>query len=207
MQPAAAARAAPGSSPSSCPRSARACRRRRRPSCTSRKLRMHCGETVPNLTGLLRARLREPLDLRVLERRVAGCARSCRRPAATASRDKISFRSVPGGRSNMVSASARSGARRWARPAPALERVVRPRMAAEIVVVEVVAVGQDVEPGPLLVVEHRRERVGELLPVRRCPSIALSSGRPAMPAVNQRGRGHDPVTVAGRIRSFVAVSI
>lgn len=37
--------------------------------------------------------------------------------------------------------------------------------------------------------------------------IALSSGRPHMLAVDQRGRGHEPVTVAGSIGSFVAVNI
>src|SRR5919109_2316072 len=36
--------------------------------------------------------------------------------------------------------------------------------------------------------------------------IAVSSGRPHMFIVYQRGRGHDPVTVAGSIRSFVAVN-
>src|SRR5438876_4834139 len=35
--------------------------------------------------------------------------------------------------------------------------------------------------------------------------IAVSSGRPHMFIVYQRGRGHEPVTVAGSIRSFVAV--
>jgi len=34
-----------------------------------------------------------------------------------------------------------------------------------------------------------------------------SMGRPHMLTSNQRGRGHDPVTVAGRIMSFVMVSI
>src|SRR2546427_33366 len=34
--------------------------------------------------------------------------------------------------------------------------------------------------------------------------IAVSSGRPHMFIVYQRGRGHEPVTVAGSIRSFVA---
>src|SRR6478735_10712203 len=36
--------------------------------------------------------------------------------------------------------------------------------------------------------------------------IIVSSGRPHMFSVYQRGRGHDPVTVAGSIRSFVAVN-
>src|SRR2546426_12222897 len=36
--------------------------------------------------------------------------------------------------------------------------------------------------------------------------IAVSSGRPHMFIVYQRGRGQDPVTVAGSIRSFVAVN-
>jgi hypothetical protein len=35
--------------------------------------------------------------------------------------------------------------------------------------------------------------------------IAVSSGRPHMFIVYQRGRGHYPVTVAGSSRSFVAV--
>ena len=35
--------------------------------------------------------------------------------------------------------------------------------------------------------------------------MAVSSGRPHMFIVYQRGRGHEPVTVAGSIRSFVAV--
>src|SRR5438105_7363917 len=37
-------------------------------------------------------------------------------------------------------------------------------------------------------------------------TIAVSSGRPHMFIVYQRGRGHEPVTVAGSIRSFVAVN-
>src|SRR5437763_12272557 len=36
--------------------------------------------------------------------------------------------------------------------------------------------------------------------------IAVSSGRPHMFCVYQRGRGQEPVTVAGSIRSFVAVN-
>src|SRR5919199_4374312 len=36
--------------------------------------------------------------------------------------------------------------------------------------------------------------------------IAVSSGRPHMFIVYQRGRGHEPVTVAGSSRSFVAVN-
>src|SRR5213594_3762629 len=36
--------------------------------------------------------------------------------------------------------------------------------------------------------------------------MAVSSGRPHMFIVYQRGRGHEPVTVAGSIRSFVAVN-
>src|SRR3954451_18671393 len=42
---------------------------------------------------------------------------------------------------------------------------------------------------------------------KRTSSIAVSSGRPHNPASYQRGRGHDPVTVAGSIRSLVAVNI
>ena len=38
-------------------------------------------------------------------------------------------------------------------------------------------------------------------------SSAVSSGRPHRPRSYQRGRGHEPVTVAGSIRSLVAVSI
>src|ERR1035441_6712583 len=36
--------------------------------------------------------------------------------------------------------------------------------------------------------------------------MAVSRGRPHMFTLYQRGRGHEPVTVAGRIRSLVAVN-
>jgi hypothetical protein len=36
--------------------------------------------------------------------------------------------------------------------------------------------------------------------------MAVSSGRPHMFWLYQRGRGHEPVTVAGRIRSLVAAN-
>src|ERR1035438_10928820 len=36
--------------------------------------------------------------------------------------------------------------------------------------------------------------------------MAVSSGRPHRFALCHRGRGHEPVTVAGRIRSLVAVN-
>src|SRR5665647_3130669 len=36
--------------------------------------------------------------------------------------------------------------------------------------------------------------------------MAVSSGRPHMFTLYHRGRGHEPVTVAGRIRSLVAVN-
>src|SRR5664279_1809061 len=38
-------------------------------------------------------------------------------------------------------------------------------------------------------------------------SMQVSSGRPHMLTSNQRGRGNDPVTVLGRIRSAVAVNM
>src|SRR3954466_2294947 len=41
----------------------------------------------------------------------------------------------------------------------------------------------------------------------RTSSSAVSSGRPHRPWSYQRGRGHEPVTVAGSIRSLVAVNI
>src|SRR5436189_4163840 len=41
----------------------------------------------------------------------------------------------------------------------------------------------------------------------RTSRSAVSSGRPHSPWSYQRGRGHDPVTVAGSIRSRVAVSM
>ena len=37
--------------------------------------------------------------------------------------------------------------------------------------------------------------------------MQVSSGRPHMLTSNQRGRGNDPVTVLGRIRSAVAVNM
>src|SRR5262245_7729307 len=40
----------------------------------------------------------------------------------------------------------------------------------------------------------------------RMSSMQVSSGRPHMLTSNQRGLGHDPVTVLGRIRSLVTVN-
>ena len=37
--------------------------------------------------------------------------------------------------------------------------------------------------------------------------MQVSSGRPHMLTSNQRGRGHEPVTVLGSIRSAVAVNM
>ena len=37
--------------------------------------------------------------------------------------------------------------------------------------------------------------------------MQLSSGRPHMLTSNQRGRGHEPVTVLGSVRSAVAVNM
>ena len=89
---------------------------------------------------------------------------------------------------------------------PALQRVVVPRAARDVLVQVVVAGGEDVEARALLVGDDDRVRVGELL-AEPGSIMAVSSGRPHMFAVYQRGRGHEPVTVAGSIRSFVAVSI
>ena len=41
----------------------------------------------------------------------------------------------------------------------------------------------------------------------RTSSMQLSSGRPHMLTSNQRGRGHEPVTVLGSVRSAVAVNM
>jgi hypothetical protein len=37
--------------------------------------------------------------------------------------------------------------------------------------------------------------------------MQVSSGRPHMLTSNQRGRGQEPVTVLGRVRSLVAVNM
>ena len=42
---------------------------------------------------------------------------------------------------------------------------------------------------------------------KRTSIMQVSSGSPHMLTSNQRGRGHEPVTVLGRIRSAVAVNI
>ncbi len=46
---------------------------------------------------------------------------------------------------------------------PALERVVMPAAAAEVLIAVEVAMGQDVDAGALLVARHHRERILELL--------------------------------------------
>src|SRR6266496_2139697 len=42
---------------------------------------------------------------------------------------------------------------------------------------------------------------------KRTSSMQVSSGRPHMLTSNQRGRGKEPVTVLGRMRSAVAVNM
>ena len=91
-------------------------------------------------------------------------------------------------------------------PLPALQRVVVPRAAGEVLVEVVVAVREDVEPRTLLFGDHGRVRVQELLAEADVEQRRVE-GRPHRPPSYQRGRGHEPVTVAGSIRSLVAVSI
>ena len=79
---------------------------------------------------------------------------------------------------------------------PALQRVVVPRAAGEVLVEVVVAVGQDVEPGALLVGDHGRVRVEELLAEadveqrgveRPAPQAAVVPARPRPRAGDGRG--------------------
>ena len=81
-----------------------------------------------------------------------------------------------------------------------------PRAAGHILVEVIVAGGEDVESGALLVSDHHRMGGPQNCSRNHGSIIAVSSGLPHMFSVYQRGRGHDPVTVAGSIKSFVAVN-
>jgi len=75
-----------------------------------------------------------------------------------------------------------------------------------ILVAVVVAVGEDVEPRPLFVADDDGECVLKLLAEGHVHHAGVMDS-PHMLTSNQRGRGHDPVTVLGRVRSAVAVNI
>ena len=88
---------------------------------------------------------------------------------------------------------------------PALERVVVPRASGEVLVEVVVAVREMSSPARSWSRSRSSARRGTARGSGR-RGAAYSSGRPHRPRHTAR-RGHEPVTVAGSIRSLVAVSI
>ena len=88
---------------------------------------------------------------------------------------------------------------------PPLQHVVVPRAARHVLVEVVVAGGEDVEPGAQLVGDDDGVRVGELLAIPRVHHGGVERAA-HMFTLYQRGRGQEPVTVAGSIRSLVAVN-
>ena len=65
---------------------------------------------------------------------------------------------------------------------------------------------QDVEPGALLIADDDGQRILELLAKADVQHAGVQRA-PHMLTSNQCGRGKDPVTVLGRIRSLVAVNM
>src|SRR5439155_11977891 len=84
-------------------------------------------------------------------------------------------------------ADSLSGEMVAAEAGPALERVAVPRVPADVLVVEVVAVREDVEPGAILVAEQGGERIRELLAEHHL----LHAGRQRPPS---QARGKPPWT-------------
>ena len=130
----------------------------------SRKIDRTCTEHVPNLTGLPEpgACLGDPPQLGVLER-VPGVVLDLAHDARPAPRRLDLVHQRAGGKGEQAVARPLVLQLLVLEARPALERVVMPRAAGVVLVELVVAVGQDVEPGPLLFGQHDRVSVQELL--------------------------------------------
>ena len=134
----------------------------------------HLGAAGAELHGMPGARLREPPDLRVVEWTMGDLVdHSGPAPAGV---DLVQERArritQPGGprlfRLQVVPFEA----------APALQRIVMPRPPRHVVVAVQVAVGDDVEPGALLVGDHGRQRIAELLAITRVHHAGVEGTAP-----------------------------
>ena len=76
-----------------------------------------------------------------------------------------------------------------------------PAAAAKILVAVEIAVREDVDAGPLLVAVTTASASWNFSR-NRMSCMQVSSGFAHMLMSNQRGRGHEPVTVLGRIEIF-----
>ena len=173
-------------------------RPRTRPCARSSMLATSWVDTVPNFTG------RSVRDCAIRQ----SLSNSSGAPLPTAADD---LRAAARRRTPLQAASpaGRSTRRSPQRPLAerareALERVAHPGLTCQIGIEVVVAVGEDVETGPLLIRDDRRDRVAEAAPGTRCRASASDSGPPQSPPRNHGGRGHDPVTVVGSMIPSVA---
>ena len=125
----------------------------------SRNRPITCEQQVPNLHRLAGLGLREPPDLRIVERAVLDLVDDVR--PAPAGVDLVQQRA------GRVAQPGRAGLLRLQVVAfeagPALQRIVMPRPARHVVVAVEIAVGEDVEAGALLVADDGRQRILELL--------------------------------------------
>ena len=126
--------------------------------------REHLRRAGPELDGLARRRagLGDPPQLGVLER-VPRVVLDLADDARPAPRRLDLVHQRPGREREQPVARALVLELLVLEPLPALQRVVVPRAAGEVLVEVVVAVGEDVEPGALLVGDHGGVRVEELL--------------------------------------------
>ncbi len=121
--------------------------------------RHHLRAARAKADGLARLRLRHPPELRVAERPVLDLVHHVRpAPAGVDLVQQRAWRIVKPRGAGFL------GLQLVARePRPPLDRIVMPRAAGQVLVAVVIAVRQDVEPGPLLVADDHRQRVLELL--------------------------------------------
>ena len=155
--------------------------------------RQHLGRARPELDGLAgrRAGLGDAPELGVLER-VARVMLDLADDARPAPRRLDLVHQGAGREFEQAVARALVLQLLVLEPLPALQRVVVPRAAGEVLVEVVIAIGEDVESGAFLIGDHRRVRIEELL-----AEVDVEEGRVERPAPQAAGVPARPRPRAG----------
>ena len=162
----------------------------------------HLRAAGAELDRLRGARLRQPPDLRIVERPVDDLVDDARpAPAGVDLVQQRARRIAQPGRSRLFRLQVVP-----LEPGPPLQRVVMPGSAGHVVVAVQVAVRDDVEPGALLVGDHGGQRVAELLAVARVHHAGVERLAPHAHVEPARPRPR-PGDGGGRTRSLVTVSM
>ena len=139
-------------------------------------------QIAPNLTGLS-VRLRDLPYRAVFERSAGQLVGDDRRligllhlPEDVAGLEAVAAHPTACGRAMAVD------------PAQALDRIEKPRLAADIEIEAAVAIGHDVEPGGFLRVDHRGDRIEILLAEHRVAHRRLERAAVEVLVVPQRSR-------------------